>query len=341
MPAAQLYDLADELYRLAPWQWMYEDQLIGLRHPHTGELAQISIMGVSGEHLCLALYLGEAALHRFNLIHAGLPGGDELPQEDNLALILESRQLQVSFDGREQLSKAELAEIKKLGRKYRGVNYPKFSSFHPGRCPMRIDEAEAEWLLHALTQVLEVAPAIRAGHTSPQRRGEHGPESLTREFHDGAWRTTWLPIDSRLYEFPTPAPDAALAAKVAQHPTRLHVECQFQIIPQSIGTRASAVYPYAVLSVDSESGFVFGMELASVEKQSHEALLASVPDHFLRMWDRNQIYPASLHVSTLATQAMLEKTAASLSIPLVLEDDLPALQEALSSFMGFMGGGGF
>jgi hypothetical protein len=58
MLTAQLYDLADELYRLAPWQWMFEDELIGLRHPRTKELAQISIMGANGEHISLALYLG-------------------------------------------------------------------------------------------------------------------------------------------------------------------------------------------------------------------------------------------------------------------------------------------
>jgi len=110
MPTAALYDLADELYRLAPWQWMYEDQLIGLRHPVTGELAQISIMGISGEHLCLALYLGEEALHRFNFSHNELPEDEELPLDDALMLILESRQLQVSFDGRNQLAKSDLAD---------------------------------------------------------------------------------------------------------------------------------------------------------------------------------------------------------------------------------------
>jgi len=340
MPTAALYDLADELYRLAPWQWMYEDQLIGLRHPVTGELAQISIMGISGEHLCLALYLGEEALHRFNFSHNELPEDEELPLDDALMLILESRQLQVSFDGRNQLAKSDLAEIKSLGRKYRGGNYPKFRSFHPGHCPKGIDEAEAEWMVHAMTQILLVAPLLRAGHTGHQRSGKNGQESLTRECSAAVWQTTWLPTDDRIYDFPTPAPSADLVAKVAQHPTGKPMECQFQLLTTPVGaSRETSVFPYAVLSVDTNSGFVFGLDLVTVEKQSLGAMNASVPDTFLRQWDRHKLRPASLQVSTLATHAILEETATALGITLTLETELPALQEALSSATRFMSGG--
>ena len=337
MLTAQLYDLADELYRLAPWQWMFEDELIGLRHPGTKELAQISIMGANGQHISLALYLGEEALLRFNTMHQELPEGEELPQEDGMALVLESRQLQVSFGDRGELSKAELAEIKRLKRKYRGGNYPQFQSFHPGRCPRSINDKEAEWLVHALTQTKEVALMLRAGLIAHKRTGKQGLESITREFHDGVWRTTWVPTDSRTFDFPAPAPDTSLVAKVAQHPGS-DVDCHFQIIPNPIGaSRENSVFPYLALSVDRNSGFIFGMELISVEEQPHEQMIASVPDHFLRQWDRQQLRPTSLRVATRGTHAMLEKTAAELGIPLVLDAELPALQAALSSVMRSLG----
>ena len=47
-----LYDLADELNRIAPWIWMSEDQHIGLRHPATGELAHMSLMGAIDVNTC-------------------------------------------------------------------------------------------------------------------------------------------------------------------------------------------------------------------------------------------------------------------------------------------------
>jgi hypothetical protein len=47
--------------------------------------------------------------------------------------------------------------------------------------------------------------------------------------------------------------------------------------------------------------------------------------------------PTSLRVATRGTHAMLEKTAAELGIPLVLDAELPALQAALSSVMRSLG----
>lgn len=49
-----LYDLADRLHQLAPWDWMEEDQLIRVMHPETGESAYLSVMVAAGEHVCLA-----------------------------------------------------------------------------------------------------------------------------------------------------------------------------------------------------------------------------------------------------------------------------------------------
>ncbi|CAN5690275.1 hypothetical protein BH11VER1_BH11VER1_39250 [soil metagenome] len=340
MPTTQLYDLADELFHLAPWQWMHEDQLIGLSHPVTGELAQISIMGANGEHLCLALYLGEDALHRFNTLHQELPNDRELSQEDVTALILESRQLQVSFDTRHPLSKTDLAEIKKLGRKYRGGNYPQFRSLQPGRTPTYINDAEAEWLVHALTQIQEVAPLLRTGLMEHQRTGPQGLESLTRVYEGAAWRTLWKLTDMRQYVFPTPESDATLLEKVARHPTKKHLECQFQLLPIPIGASPeTSVYVFSLLIVDRKSGFVFGVEILSVEKQTYAEMIASVPNHFLRVCDQHKIRPTSLHVATMTTHALLEKSATAFSIPLEMEEELPALQNALSSVMKFMRGG--
>ncbi len=319
---------------------MYEDQLIGLRHPVTRELAQMSVMGANGEHLCLALYLGEESLHRFNLIHRKAEDGHGLSQQDSMDLILESRQLQISFERREHLSKNELAIIKKLGRKYRGNNWPLFRSFHPGSCPAPVNDAEAEWLIFAMEQIIEITPSLKEDPSIYQRGGKKGLETLTREFHEGVWRSIWLPDDTRVFQFPTPAPDAALVSKVAGHKNRLIVECQFQMATIPIGPgREASIFPYMLFSVDSASGFVLGMQMLSTGEQTHESLIASVPDSFLKEWDRNGICPASIHVGTLATEAALKKTAAALKIPLLVKPELPALDEALSSVMGFMRGG--
>jgi len=44
----EAYDLADALFALAHWNWMNEENLIAIRHPETGRLDHISIMGAAG-----------------------------------------------------------------------------------------------------------------------------------------------------------------------------------------------------------------------------------------------------------------------------------------------------
>lgn len=332
----RLYELADELYRLAPWNWMNETQLIGLRHPETGELARLSMMGAAGNHSSLAVYLGEEALHRFNLMQHAAGEGIGITEEDTLSLILDSRQLQVSFAVRDELFKSELAEIKALGRKYRGGNYPCFRSFHPGRAPGPVTGAEALWLEYAMEQMLAVAPVLKLDQFGDYRAGADGVEILTRECREGAWSTTWTPADDRLFTFPEPAPSEIMVAKTVRQTSALDIECHFQLLPNPIGPQGKAVFPCVALSVDRASGFVLGVELLSVEKQSHEDLIASVPDVFLRMWDRHSIRPASLRVASESARAMLTKTAQALGVPLRRERVLPALQEALDGLMGFM-----
>ncbi len=68
----QLYEAALAFKEEAPWEWMTEDQVFGVRDPETGEIGYASIMGMLGEHLALALYLGSAALEGFWRVARGL-----------------------------------------------------------------------------------------------------------------------------------------------------------------------------------------------------------------------------------------------------------------------------
>jgi hypothetical protein len=333
MPTSHLYDLADQLYVLEPWNWMMESQLIYLRHPETNELGYISIMGQVGAHLCLALYIGTEALHRFNLIHD--EQRDEVQESDTLALILESRQLQISFNTRPELLASDLATIKRLNRKYRGNNWPMFRSFHPGCNPDSLSESDAVWMTHAIEQLLHVAPLLKDDPFGDRREAEVGTKTLTREQINGVWQSTWTRSDNALYEFPTPAPEPLLATKVAEHPTGPHIECDFPLVPQALkGDDKKLYYPYIAISVEPHQGFILGLEMLTMQKQSLEVMKASAPNLFLRQWDKHNFRPASISVSTQTSYALLLKTAEALKIPLHLRPNLLALRMALTNTIG-------
>jgi hypothetical protein len=329
MPTTTLFDLADRLHALAPWEMLEETDLIRVIHPVTGESGYISIMGSIGRHRCLAIYLGEEALRRFNLMQEDDPSDPAVPQTDSLGLILETRQLQLSFGTRPELRKDELATIKQLGRKYRGDNWPMFRSFKPGYAPGAPDESEILWLSTAIEQFLTVFPALTAGETSTFREIDGAFEVLTRRFDNGAWQSTWTEIETRSHEWTTPQPSGDLVEKIKRHESLIDIDCHFQLVPTSIGRPGSAVYPYLAISVEPKSGFILGMELLSVEKQSFEQLINSVPDVFLRQWDKAGIRPASIRVCTITTYSMLEIAAADLNTPMRRAGRLPSIERVM------------
>ena len=52
----KLYEMADRLKELAPWEWMDESQIFGVKNPETGEIGFVSIMGMAGEHFAVSVY---------------------------------------------------------------------------------------------------------------------------------------------------------------------------------------------------------------------------------------------------------------------------------------------
>ncbi len=51
--AKKLYAVAGRIKELAPWEWMEESQIFGVKNPATDELGFVSIMGRAGEHFAL------------------------------------------------------------------------------------------------------------------------------------------------------------------------------------------------------------------------------------------------------------------------------------------------
>lgn len=325
-----LYSHADAFYQLAPWEWMDETNLLALRLPGLEEPAFVSVMGMAGNHTALALYLGLEALERFNLMHAG----EDISQGDQIRLVLESRQLQASFNERAGLEKSELAEIKSLGRKYRGENWPCFRSFQPGKAPGPVTPQEAVWLGIALEQIQPVALRLRGAEFKSFRNKAGVMEIMCREPVEGTgrWQSRWIPFHTRDFEFPRPECNPFLAAAVAKQARAVDLECVFHLVPRGIGPRfGERTYPYLLLMADADSGLVLGLEMLSVEEQTFEEMIAGVPNLFLKLCDKARIRPRTLACSGVSTAELLKAPARALGIKAVAYDSLPELERMLAS----------
>ena len=66
-----LYRAADTFKELAPWDWMLDSDLFGVRNPDTGEIGYCCIMDNLGEHFAFGLYRGDEGLRGLTRIAAG------------------------------------------------------------------------------------------------------------------------------------------------------------------------------------------------------------------------------------------------------------------------------
>src|SRR2546428_3532096 len=130
----RLYAAAGRVKEMAPWEWMMEDDVFGVRNPEREEIGFVSVMGAGGEHFAVALYQGVDALYDFLALSEA--GRDGTADSVGAERVLEIPQLQASFEDRGRLQKEDRDTIKKLDLKFRGANsWPMFRNYAPGMFP--------------------------------------------------------------------------------------------------------------------------------------------------------------------------------------------------------------
>jgi hypothetical protein len=176
----QLYDLMCKLRELAPWEYMYEHNIFAIQFPENGRMGLVSVMGNLGEHYAISVYMDKKGFEGFSQIQKI---GYELTPE----ILLQIPQLQASFEDREMITTADRKILKQLELKFRGKNaWPQFRSYRPGCFPWYLEKEEAQMLIHALEQLLDVAPRFRED-PSLLETAEKEQSYLVRVQKDGTW----------------------------------------------------------------------------------------------------------------------------------------------------------
>lgn len=328
-----LYEIMDRVKKEAPWQWMEEDDIFGVQNPETGELGFISVMGNLGEHYAVTVYLGAEGLYRFwEMQNAGPYLAPEM--------VLNTPQIQASFENRDDLGAKDREVIKQLGRKYRGRQaWPLFQNFAPGMVPWHITAAQARFMRHALEQALEVA--ARYQENPDLLAVEDDTTYLIRvprqksggwKWHDETQKVP--PPEPQEYRLPMDMQALALLQKL---PAKTHIiDIDLFWMPTAVGTRGErSYYPYTLLIVEPENGMILGADIL-VADPTPEDMWASVPMKVVQSLARTKTKPSIIRVSVPALASFLEPVAQRTDIKIQLIDELPELEEAKSMMMGFM-----
>ncbi len=260
--------------------------------------------------------------------------------------LIEMPHLQAAFSDREFLEKEDRDLIKHLGLRFKGPNaWPMFRSYRPGYLPWFLTRAEARFLFHALSQVLDVAKRVRddPNPIQPVGRVEKGGRWV-RVAHEEEARLVWEDQVWRIQrpkrELPAIVVDSGLL-ELLKHVRRsdLDLEVDLLLTPGRIvkpAQRPLSVYVFMI--ADSNSGFILGAD-AMTAKQSLMAMHAEIPNALVKALLQNQVVPVRLLVRSKFLRGLLRNLTQSLNIELRHVDELPSIDEAAAFMKESMLGG--
>ncbi len=331
----QLYALADRIKEMAPWENLYEDELFGVSDPLSGEDYFISVMGQGGDHYAVGVYAGALALYQFWAVHEA--DSDEMAMQ----MLLSIRQLQLSFEDRENLDAYDRTVIKQLGRKYRGrAAWPVFRSFKPGYLPWRLDAAEADVLIRTLEQAAEVLARISVGESLPEPENDESYLMRIPETQAGSviWREQMMRIPPPSLPELKVQLDIAKIEAARKLPKQRTLELDIATLPEPVADEEGRPFlAEMLLVVDNKSGIVLASELLpNGETPAHTLVnaLYVLLDTLIR-WGWT---PATLYVRHEMAKELLAPLAAMLGIKLKIKSQLPMLDEALGFMLASFGG---
>lgn len=318
-----LYDAATEFRKIEPWRWMKETDIFGVKDPRTGEIGYCCIMGELGEVLAMAVYRGTEGLLGYQKILKGQikPGDpDSLYVQDCLI---------VTFEGSRSLEKEDRQIIKDLGLTFRGRNaWPVFRDYKPGYFPWFLDRDAVLSMTAALQQAKDVC--LRALESTKLLRPSKRNLCLVRvpEVKENGvlWKDEWkAPASVEEEEEPQAPVDEIRIQRIKKVAKSSSVkwEIDFFYTPTPVAEGGRPYFPYAIMIVDQDSGFVHGMHLTQVDRHKTEFI-----KEFLSCIEQSSILPEEILLRKEEAARIFEPYTSRLNIKLTIGGKLKHLDKA-------------
>lgn len=308
-----LCEAAARVHQMAPWEWLDEEKIFGIRPTGTDQTTWISLLGMLGQYHAVLVLRGDLALRWFRQLHEEDQDPEQLSQE-----LVEIAHIHLALVPQDALKPEERRLIRQAGvaTPAKGA-WPLFRAYDSGVVERPPNQSEAELLLHALEQVLQVAPRV------PQSPGllvdRHRGALLVRAGQDGEWLDRYEVPDQPALPWECGQADPFTLSRLQQlERTRRTVELAFFHLWSSVVGEPDLppFYPYLLMAVDAGSGTVLGFETLT-PAPSFPAMWQQLPSHLARLFEAAGGLPAVVRVDDRRLQAALEPLLHSLKVRLV------------------------
>lgn len=345
----RLYDLALNYRKTKLWKALYDSEFFTVSLSN-GQIGYCCVMGFLGEHIALAIYIGNRGLDTYRLLqNMGCVEMNALKEQE----WMESQDcLQCAFECKESLSPRELVGIQSYARPrriaFRGTNaFPQFVRYSPACYPWLVSEpAEVGFLCEALTAALEVSAKLASkgkdhlGFTEGPAYDREIP--LLTPIDDGfVWTRHRLPPEQSVC-YPEPKlRDELLLRRLKQVKKRSGTWiCDVVMVPQPVtefegdadeaNVESAPRFPYVLLTADQKTQTVFPGKMASSYAGGAEEMLTALGNHMLESG-----VPRQIHVVDQRTRTLVKDLAETLGIKLVLQQESGLLDDLEEEFFAY------
>lgn len=345
----ELLAAAQAFREVAPWRWLGDDPLLGIEDPVTGELGLGSVMGAAGQAFGVLVFRGATGLWaNIRMTDDVRPGSWE-----HQAIMHHLDALTFRLGARDEVENSVRKLYRDLGYSFRGKHdWPVFCNYMPGYVLETVSGDEISLLTRYLRQAVTFAVRLRDDdilrHEWTTRSGFNGdladdtysvlclvPMSagaggrhLPSEYGDCTlqWRRMTpespLQIDASF--------DELVLASVQRRFRRMDRAWAFDVCPTPIaigGHNTRAANVQIALCVDESSQMVIGFDMIP---GLEPALPAA---NLLGFIEYAGYIPSEIGVTRLDVARSLVPFAKALGVDVACYSELPALEEAFSSFL--------
>ncbi|HEY5914716.1 MAG TPA: hypothetical protein VJA21_29345 [Verrucomicrobiae bacterium] len=307
---------AERIARVAPWEFMSDLELLGMRDEATGRLHVASILGTLGTMFAVVIYRNDAGLR---WIH-DMATNRRVPDPD--AGLEDMDCLKIEWCRKKELQKSDLNTLAAAGFKPKGQGpvWPRFESTRPGWYPWGVTDVEARLMTELLRKVARfvcLREKSRPLHKEPLEALvpiiPAGEESTLR-----AEDIEWLPF------VPPPAP---LPEPVALSACEQESLLKLPIRHDSIVEIVAPLTPTLAFVDEKEGRPCLARATIIVDRATHYVLCAKIAHGAAPLRDatgpalteafRNaKSRPERIHVDNARLAATLRPTCEAIRVPL-------------------------
>ena len=266
-----------------------------------------------------------------------LQEGDIDDPASGAEVLLNSTQMQVSWEDKEELDRRDKQLIKDLGLKYRGSQaWPLFRSYEPSLYPWFLTEEQVSTLLIALEQSFQVFQ--RRQNDPSLFDGLEEDHYLVRVPSDGAWRDEIRKVLPAVEKIAVVSQIPSLPQLKALAGRKGVIEIDLILSPAVAGDGPGdrPYFPYLLMMVDASSGIILsGVEFLR-PFPSLDAMYGQVAEKVCALLLKAGIAPAEIRVRRKVMAGILAPLADELGLRVTIQKHLPAVEEAAQALANFL-----